>query len=81
MKIPSIDLHGKKEHEVEEAVDRFLFSISNKSIKRAKIITGKGSGIVQKKVIQYLKMAAYPWEYEKSITGKPNTGVIILLLD
>lgn len=77
----SIDLHGITISEVDEKVDRFLMQISNSSLKRARIITGKGSGAVQKATIAYLKRAGYHFSYEKLPNGKPNTGVLVLHLD
>jgi dsDNA-specific endonuclease/ATPase MutS2 len=77
----TLDLHGFRGEDVESAVDSFLVSISNSSLKRAKIMTGKGTGTVQKIVISYLKMAGYQWKFEKLSNGKDNTGVLVLYLD
>lgn len=77
----SIDLHGYKVYEVADVVDRFLMQISNSNLKRAKIITGKGSGAVQKATIEYLKKAGYQFSFEKLSNGQQNTGVLILFLD
>lgn len=77
----SIDLHGFKVDEVADEVDRFLMRLSTSNLKRAKIVTGKGSGAVQKATIDYLKKAGYHFGYEKSPNGKENTGVLILFLD
>ena len=76
----SIDLHGKRGDEVEAIIDNFLYKVSSTNLKRAKIITGKGSGVVQKIVINYLKLAKYQWSYEQLSNGKQNTGVIIIHL-
>jgi dsDNA-specific endonuclease/ATPase MutS2 len=56
-------------------------SLQNSSLKRAKIMTGKGSGVVQKIVVKYLKQAGYQWAFEKLSNGKDNTGVLVLFLD
>ncbi len=77
----SIDLHGYKVDEVADEVDRFLMRLSSSNLKRAKIITGKGSGAVQKATISYLKQAGYQFAFEKSPNGKENSGVLILFLD
>jgi DNA-nicking Smr family endonuclease len=76
-----LDLHGCKAEEVEPKVDNFLVQISQGSLKRARIMTGKGSGVVQKIVINYLKQANYQWEFEKLPSGKKNEGVLVLFLD
>lgn len=72
----SIDLHGYSVDAVADAVDGFLVQLASSGLKRAKIVTGKGTGKVQKEVIRYLKLAGYPWEYD----GK-NKGVLVLFLD
>jgi len=77
----SIDLHGFKVDEVANEVDRFLMRLSTSNLKRAKIVTGKGSGAVQKATIDYLKKAGYQFGYERLSNGKENTGVLILFLD
>ncbi len=77
----SIDLHGYRVEEVAEAVDAFLHQLNQSGANRGKIVTGKGTGKVQKEVIKYLKLGGYPWQYETLKNGNQNTGVIILLLD
>ena len=78
-KHPTLDLHGFKTDDVYDAVDRFLLKHQNR--KTVQIMTGKGKGLVQKTVIQYLKQAGYPWAYEKAADGKPNTGVLIIFME
>lgn len=77
----TLDLHGFKSDEVEDAVDQFLVRISNSGLKSAKIMTGKGSGTVKKITINYLKLAGYPWKYEKLSNGKDNEGVLVIFLN
>ena len=74
--LKTLDLHGYKSDEVEAAIDKFLMSLNN--ISRARIMTGKGKGVVQKIAIDYLKHAGYPWEYETLDNGKKNTGALII---
>ncbi len=76
-----LDLHGYRAEEVEDAIDRFLVQISNSNLKRARIMTGKGSGTVKSIAIKYLKMAGYNWAYEKLANGKNNEGVLVLFLE
>jgi len=82
---PQIDLHGLTVEEALSRVDRFLHDISSSnrgpSLKTARIMTGKGTGTVQKAVIQYLRQAGYPWTYDKQANGKPNEGVLVLHLE
>ncbi len=73
-----LDLHGFKKDQVLEVLDRFLMEVSKKNQKTARILTGKGTGVIQKQVIQYLKQAHYPWIYEKLSNGKMNEGVLII---
>jgi DNA mismatch repair protein MutS2 len=76
-----LDLHGKKTDEVEDMVDRFLMSANAANLKRARIMTGKGTGAVKSLVQKYLKMANYQWKYEKLSNGKDNEGVLVVFLD
>lgn len=76
-----LDLHGYKSDQVEDAVDRFLVQLSNSNLKKARIMTGKGTGTVKAIVIRYLKMAGYQWSYEKLSNGKNNEGCLVIFLD
>ncbi|KHD87144.1 MAG: hypothetical protein OM95_16080 [Bdellovibrio sp. ArHS] len=75
-----LDLHGFKSDEVEAALDAFLMKMSHANLKRARIMTGKGSGVVKSIVIKYLKLAGYPWEYERLSNGKQNEGCLVIFL-
>ncbi len=81
MKQLSIDLHGYKTDQVEDALDKFLVKASASGQKRCRIVTGKGTGAVQKVAIKYLKAAGYPWEFEKLPNNSENTGVLTIFLD
>lgn len=76
-----LDLHGYKTDEVEDKVDHFLMELNQTNLKRARIMTGKGTGAVKKIVIDYLKQANYQWGYEKLPNGQTNEGVLVLFLD
>ena len=76
-----LDLHGFKSDEVEDAIDRFLDKVSSSSLKRARIMTGKGSGVVKSIAIKYLKLAGYQWAYEKLSNGKNNEGCLVIFLE
>ncbi len=76
-----LDLHGYKADQVEEAIDRFLVQISKSNLKKARIMTGKGTGTVKAIAIKYLKLAGYQWTYEKLPNGKNNEGCLVLFLE
>lgn len=76
-----LDLHGYKAEDVESAIDDFLVKISKSNLRRARLMTGKGTGTVQKIAIKYLKLAGYQWSYEKLANGKDNQGCLIIHLD
>lgn len=76
-----LDLHGYQTSDVFDAVDEFLVKLSSTSKKRARIMPGKGTGKVKNLVIDYLKKANYPWQFEKMPNGKENQGVIVVFLD
>lgn len=75
----SLDLHGYNKDEAIDAIDQFLHAFGRSGDRRAKIITGKGTGVIQKAAIDYLSKAGYHWEYEKLANGKLNEGVLVLL--
>jgi len=75
-----LDLHGYKADQVEAAIDRFLMQLSTSSLKKARIMTGKGTGTVQSIAIKYLKMAGYHWSFEKLANGKSNEGCLVIFL-
>ncbi len=75
-----LDLHGYKSDQVEEAIDRFLMDLSKSNLKKARIMTGKGTGTVKALAIKYLKMAGYNWSYEKLPNGKNNEGCLVIFL-
>ncbi len=78
-KTPMLDLHGFKEDQVYDAVDRFL--LKHESAKVVHIMTGKGKGIVKKTVIQYLKQAGYPAKPLRMAGGKVNDGVLVIYMN
>lgn len=77
---PRLDLHGKRTDEVEELVDHFLFSHSQRGTDRIEIMTGKGEGKVQKVVIDYLRKGHYNWAYKQEKNGKQNTGILVVFM-
>jgi hypothetical protein len=50
-------------------------------LKRARIMTGKGTGKVKAVTVQYLKLAGYQWSYEKLSNGSLNEGCLVIFLD
>lgn len=77
--LPTLDLHGLFVADVIDKVDAFVHKNSHRD--RIRIMTGKGSGKVQKEVVSYLRQGGFPWSYEKSPSGKNNEGVLIVFLD
>ncbi|MBC7693120.1 MAG: Smr/MutS family protein [Methylotenera sp.] len=77
----SLDLHGFRTADVLEAVDKFIVAAADSSLKQVRIVTGKGTGAVQKSVIAYLKQAHYTWKYEKLSNGKNNEGVLVIQME
>jgi DNA-nicking Smr family endonuclease len=76
-----LDLHGFKNDEVEAAVDRFLVRVSGTNLKRARIMTGKGTGKVRETTMKYLKRAGYEWSFERLSNGKSNEGCLVIYLE
>jgi len=80
-KLPTLDLHGFLTDEVFDAVEAFLARESDRGSVKVRIMPGKGSGKVKAVVLDYLKKARYPWEFEKLPNGQRNEGVIIVFMD
>jgi DNA-nicking Smr family endonuclease len=76
-----LDLHGFKSDQVEAAIDAFLMKVSTSGLKRARIMTGKGTGTVQSITTRYLKLAGYPYAFEKLANGKNNEGCLVIFLE
>ncbi|MBC7741302.1 MAG: Smr/MutS family protein [Bdellovibrionaceae bacterium] len=76
-----LDLHGFKSDQVEDAIDAFLMKLSNSGLKRARIMTGKGTGTVQSITTKYLKLAGYHYAFEKLPNGKNNEGCLVIFLE
>lgn len=79
MNMPVLDLHGKKQDEVFDLVDKFI--MKHHQAPRVKIMPGKGTGVVRNQLIAYLKQGGYPWSYEEMPNGSKNTGSIIVFLN
>lgn len=78
---PLLDLHGFKTADVPDAVDRFLMNSMRRGAKRARIMTGKGTGQVRKVVMDYLRVGGFPFETERLPSGAKNDGVLVIFLD
>jgi DNA-nicking Smr family endonuclease len=57
--LPTLDLHGFLVDDVYDAIDRFLRDAEKKGHARVRIITGKGSGKVRAKTLEYLKIGHF----------------------
>ena len=78
-KLPTLDLHGYKTDDVFDAVEKFIRQHANKP--QVRIMPGKGTGAVKAKVVEYLKLAGYPWAPELMDNGKTNDGVMIVFME
>lgn len=76
---PTLDLHGYKVEDVFDAVEKFLTQHTSKN--QVRIMPGKGTGKVKAKVIEYLKLANYPWSPERLSNGQTNDGVMIVYME
>lgn len=75
-----LDLHGVKADEVFDRVDQFIVKSGSLGLHSVRIMTGKGTGVVQKEVIRYSKLGGFPWKYEKLPNGQQNTGVMVVVI-
>lgn len=51
----TVDMHGLYVHEMIDILDALYYYWLNNNVKRINIITGKGNGILYKKLIKYCK--------------------------
>ena len=79
--VPTLDLHGRTTDEVYDLLDRFITREVTRQTSRARVMPGKGSGKVKAVVVEYLKLANYPWQYEQMTNGQKNEGVLVVFLD
>jgi DNA-nicking Smr family endonuclease len=77
---PTLDLHGFKKEDVHARLDRFLMDVTARGAKQVRVMTGKGTGVVQAEVIRLLKQGQYPWKFEKQANGTENTGVLVVFV-
>ena len=77
----SLDLHGLTIEEAIPKIDHFLFQLLQQKARDGRIITGKGSGKIQKATIAYLEQGGYTWHYERFANGKDNPGALIVHID
>lgn len=80
-KIPTLDLHGFTEDEALAALDQFLMKNSQGPAPSIRVMTGKGKGVLQKAVAQYLRTAGYPSKLETLPNGQKNEGVLIVFMN
>lgn len=71
-----LDLHGFTEDQVFDALESFFAKNDGKN--PLFIMPGKGKGIVKAKVVEYLKLARYPWSLDKDENGKINEGILVV---
>ena len=79
--LPTLDLHGRTTDEVYDALEAFIGREVARHSQRVRIMPGKGTGKIKAVVIEYLKQAHYPWQYETMANGNKNEGVLVVFLD
>ncbi len=73
-----IDLHGLYESEAIEEITNFLQEAEQNNAQRVRIITGKGSGVLQTAVRNWLSQEGYAFETAKITEG--GSGALIVKL-
>ncbi len=74
-----LDLHGFKTDEIFESLEAFI--AKHQSHNTIYVMTGKGSGKVKAKVIEYLKLAKYPYSIYRDENGNQNEGILSIHMD
>lgn len=72
--MPTLDLHGAAKNDVIDAVDRFLMKCQHQGAPKARLITGRGTGVVRGEALAWLKRGGYPY-------SKENEGSFIIYFD
>lgn len=73
--IPQLNLHGRTEEDAFDLLDCFIRE--NKNEEQVLVITGIGRGVIQKKVLKYLKLTGFSWSYQK-VRGFENRGALVI---
>lgn len=73
----TLDLHGLKDEEVFNRLDRFIRQHSEEE--EVALIVGKGRGVIKRKAVEYLEMCHYKWRYSRD-HGRENRGSLIVEL-
>ncbi|HLB00599.1 MAG TPA: endonuclease MutS2 [Bacteroidota bacterium] len=75
-----IDLRGLFGDEAISAVDRFLDASIHAGLKRVRIIHGKGTGALRKKVTEYLKSNSRVVSFQLGEWNEGGSGVTVVIL-
>lgn len=78
-RVPILDLHGCTKDQVFIKIEDFLRK--HRHLPKIKIMTGKGSGVIQQTTKKYMELGSYPWEYVQLPNGNKNTGVLLIFLN
>jgi dsDNA-specific endonuclease/ATPase MutS2 len=80
LKYPTLDLHGAKQEEVFDLLDKFLRREEGRGSSAVRIIHGIGTGKVKLKVYEYCKITGHQPKPDKNEKGQANPGSILLYL-
>lgn len=74
----SLDLHGQTLAQARQALDRFLKAAANQGLRKVLIIHGKGEGVLQVGVRQYLE--GHPLAGKRTVARRHEGGSGALLV-
>jgi dsDNA-specific endonuclease/ATPase MutS2 len=79
-KIPSLDLHGVRQEEVFDLLDKFIRKEEAKGSSAVRIIHGIGTGKVKARVLEFCKITGHQPKPDKGENGQVNPGSVLLYL-
>ncbi len=76
----SLDLRGKYSHEIQEALEKFVYESNQNGLKEISIIHGKGSGKLREEVKKQLKRSSMVKSFRLGNWNEGDSGVTIVEL-
>lgn len=76
-----VDLRGMRVEEALDAVDSFLKMVADSDLPKVYLIHGKGTGALQKAVLEYLRSSPYRKMFRPGKYGEGDLGVTVVVFN
>ncbi|MFZ5953408.1 MAG: endonuclease MutS2 [Candidatus Rifleibacteriota bacterium] len=77
----SVDLRGMRVEEALEAVESYLKTVCDSGLPKVYLIHGKGTGALQKAVLEYLRASPYRKKFRPGKYGEGDLGVTVVVFN